>query len=71
MRSHRRAPDRLTAAGFVEIETSLQPEPAGFEAGERLETFLRTVIFGGQLARLPDTERDAFVHDVAARLAER
>ena len=51
--------DRLAAAGFVDIETWLQPEPTRFEPGEPLETFLRTVILGGHLARLPAEERDA------------
>jgi trans-aconitate 2-methyltransferase len=62
--------ERLAAAGFVAIETWLQPEPTQFEAGEPLETFLRTVILGGHVARLPEADRDAFVHDVASRLAE-
>jgi trans-aconitate 2-methyltransferase len=62
--------ERLAAAGFTAIETWLQPEPTRFEAGEPLETFLRTVILGGHVARLPEADRDAFVHEVASRLAE-
>jgi trans-aconitate 2-methyltransferase len=62
--------ERLAAAGFTAIETWLQPEPTRFEAGEPLETFLRTVILGGHVARLGETDRDAFVHQVASRLAE-
>lgn len=62
--------DRLAAAGFTAIETWLQPEPTRFEAGEPLETFLRTVILGGHVARLAEADRDAFVHEVATRLAE-
>ena len=61
---------RLAAAGFRAIETWLQPEPTRFEPGEPLETFLRTVILGGHVARLPEDERDAFVHLVASRLPE-
>jgi trans-aconitate 2-methyltransferase len=61
---------RLAAAGFAAIETWLQPEPTRFEAGEPLETFLRTVILGGHVARLAEADRDAFVHQVASRLAE-
>ena len=34
------------------------------------ETFLRTVVLGSHLARLPADERDAFVSHVAGRLAE-
>jgi len=62
--------DRLAAAGFTAIETWLQPEPTRFEAGEPLETFLRTVILGGHVARLAEADRDAFVHEVATQLAE-
>jgi len=62
--------DRLAAAGFTDIKTWLQPEPTRFEPGEALETFLRTVILGGHVARLAEPDRDAFVHDVASRLAE-
>jgi trans-aconitate 2-methyltransferase len=61
---------RLSAAGFTDIETWLQPEPTRFEPGEPLETFLRTVILGGHVARLGEADRDEFVHEVASRLAE-
>ena len=60
---------RLRAAGFVDVETWLQPEPTRFERRE-LETFLRTVVLGAHLERLPEIERDAFVHEVASRLPE-
>jgi trans-aconitate 2-methyltransferase len=62
--------ERLAAAGFTAIETWLQPEPTRFDAGEPLETFLRTVILGGHVARLAEVDRDAFVHGVASRLPE-
>lgn len=61
---------RLTAAGFVDIECWLSDEPTRFEAGEPLETFLRTVILGAHVERLPAGERDGFVHTVAERLPE-
>lgn len=62
--------ERLAAAGFVEIEAWLQPEPTRFEPGEPFETFLRTVILGPQVDRLPEDERAAYVHEVATRLGE-
>jgi trans-aconitate 2-methyltransferase len=62
--------ERLGAAGFTDIETWLQPEPTRFAAGAPLEMFLRTVILGGHVARLAEADRDAFVHEVASRLAE-
>jgi trans-aconitate 2-methyltransferase len=61
---------RLAAAGFVEINCWLNDEPTEFERGEPLETFLRTVILGPQVARLPEAERDAFVRTVADRMPQ-
>ena len=61
---------RLRAAGFVDIEAWLQPEPTRFERGEPLETFLRTVILGPQVDRLPEADRDAYVREVASRMPE-
>jgi trans-aconitate 2-methyltransferase len=62
--------ERLAAAGFVDIEAWLQPEPTRFEPGEPFETFLRTVILGPQVDRLPEEERAGYVHEVATRLGE-
>lgn len=62
--------ERLEAAGFVNVECWLTDEPTRFEPGEPIETFLRTVILGGHLERLPADEHDAFVHTVAERLPE-
>ena len=62
--------ERLAAAGFVDIEAWLQPEPTRFERGAPLETFLRTVILGPQVDRLPEAERDGYVREVASRMAE-
>ena len=61
---------RLIAGGFVDTRAWLQPEPTRFEPGEPFETFLRTVILGQHVDRLPPEERDAFVHDVAERIGE-
>ncbi len=59
---------RLEAAGFVDVETWLNPEPTPLEPGEPLETYLATVVLGAHLDRLPLKERPAFVHEVARRL---
>jgi trans-aconitate 2-methyltransferase len=61
---------RLDAAGYVDIECWLTDEPTRFERGEQFETFLRTVVLGAHLERLPAHERDAFVHAVAEALDE-
>ena len=44
--------ERLETAGFVNVECWLTDEPTRFEAGEPIETFLRTVILGGHVDRL-------------------
>jgi trans-aconitate 2-methyltransferase len=61
---------RLDAAGFVGVECWLTDEPTRFEPGEPLESYLRTVVLGSHLARLPEAEHDAFVTAVATRLPE-
>lgn len=61
---------RLDASGFVDIECWLTDEPTAFEPGEPLETYLRTVILGAHLERLPAGERDEFVRVVARGLPE-
>ena len=59
---------RLETAGFVDIETWLNPEPTPLEPGEPLETFLSTVVLREHVARLPEADRPAFVRAVAARM---
>jgi len=61
---------RLDAAGFVDIECWLTDEPTRFEPGEPLETYLRTVVLGAHLERLPEPDRIDLVREVAARLPE-
>jgi trans-aconitate 2-methyltransferase len=61
---------RLDAAGYVDIDCWLTDEPTRFEPGEPFETYLRTVVLGAHLERLPPSERDAFVHAVAERVGE-
>jgi trans-aconitate 2-methyltransferase len=61
---------RLDAAGYVDIECWLSDEPTRFEPGEPFETFLRTVVLGAHVERLPAEDRDAFVRAVADSLGE-
>jgi len=72
--AHFETPDaterRLAAAGFVDIETWLQPEPTRFQPGEPFASYLRTVALGSHVARLPESERDAFIDEVVKRLGE-
>ena len=62
--------DRLSTAGFRDIECWLTDEATRFEAGEPFETYLRTVVLGAHLERLPEAERDGFVRAVADGLDE-
>lgn len=60
----------LERAGFTDIAVDLLPDPARLEAGAQLLAFLRTVVIGPYVDRVPEPERDAFVEQVAARLKE-
>jgi trans-aconitate 2-methyltransferase len=61
---------RLTAAGWIDVRCWLTDEPTTFEPGEPFETYLRTVVLGAHLERLPADEHDAFVRSVANALPE-
>jgi trans-aconitate 2-methyltransferase len=61
---------RLDAAGYVDVDCWLTDEPTRFEPGEPFETYLRTVVLGAHVERLPPGERDGFVHAVAERVGE-
>lgn len=59
---------RLEAAGFTGVEAWLTDEPTPIEPGAPLREYLRTVILGAHLERLPAADREAFVEAVATRL---
>jgi trans-aconitate 2-methyltransferase len=61
---------RLQAAGFVDVECWLNDEPTSLEPGPAFEAYLRTVVLGSHVARLPESERDGFVSAVAAQLPD-
>jgi trans-aconitate 2-methyltransferase len=65
------AADALRRAGFVQIETSLEPALIVMESRQHYQEFVRTVIVRTHLDRLPDPElRDQYVSqlaDLAAR----
>jgi trans-aconitate 2-methyltransferase len=61
---------RLEAAGFEAVECWLTDEPTRFVPGEPFETYLRTVVLGAHLERLPPTEHEAFVRRVAEGVGE-
>jgi trans-aconitate 2-methyltransferase len=59
---------RLEGAGFTDVEAWLTDEPTPIEPGAPLREYLRTVILGAHLERLPAADRGAFVEAVATRL---
>jgi trans-aconitate 2-methyltransferase len=60
------AADTLRRAGFVEIQTSLEPAPTVMEGRRHYEEFVRTVIVRAHLDRLPDPDRrDRYVSELA------
>ena len=61
---------RLEAAGYVDIDCWLHEEPTRLERGQPFETYLRTVVLGPHLDRLPPAEHGAFVHAVAEGVGE-
>jgi hypothetical protein len=62
---------RLEAADFGEINTWLHEEPTEFDSMDELTRFLKTVVLGHHLEKLPEPEREHFAAIVAARLAHR
>ena len=58
----------LAAAGFTDIDANLVPDPARFEAGDQLESFLSMVVLGPVLDPLDPAERPEVVRRVAAAL---
>ncbi len=60
--------ERLRRAGFAQARAWLVQRPVTPEAPHE---FLRTVILGEHLARLPGAEREPFVRAVHARIGER
>jgi trans-aconitate 2-methyltransferase len=60
---------RLERAGFTDIETWLHDEPTTIPP-ETVPDYLRTIILGATLDRLPEPEREPLVQAVATRLPD-
>lgn len=61
---------RLEAAGFDVEQVSLRPSPFRIDDRGVFERYLEAVCLGGQLAELPEGERDGFVTAVAEAFDE-
>jgi trans-aconitate 2-methyltransferase len=60
---------RLAAAGFVDVEVSLEEAPTTFDGPEAYREFIANVCVRQQLARLPRGEADAFLRDLTVAAA--
>lgn len=65
---HRVTANRLLAAGFTDVSTSLEAAPVTFEDEPRYRAFVSTVVFRLHLAKLPDELRSSFLGEIVARL---
>jgi SAM-dependent methyltransferase len=63
--------DRLRAAGFINVETSLEEAPTRLADAATYREFLTTVIFGSHLARIPDEQlREGFIDHLTTLATE-
>jgi trans-aconitate methyltransferase len=61
--------ERLAAAGFTAVRTSLEPAPTTLADEASYREFVTTVIYNPHLARLPAPLRGRFIDEVTARSA--
>ena len=63
--------DRLRAAGFVDVKTSVEPAPTTLADESSYREFVTTVIYNSHLSRLPEGSRRAgFIDEITALAAE-
>ncbi|HET7697260.1 MAG TPA: methyltransferase domain-containing protein [Vicinamibacterales bacterium] len=60
---------RLSEAGFVDVEVSLEPAPTTFDAPDQFRDFIANVCLRHQGARLPRAEWQAFLRDLTVAAA--
>lgn len=53
--------DRLTRAGFIDPDVSLESTPTGFPGAEQYAEFVKPVCLRPHLDRLPESKRGAFI----------
>jgi trans-aconitate 2-methyltransferase len=63
------AAKRLRCAGFVDIDTSIQPAPTRFNSREEYREFVSKVILHRHLERLPTELQREFIDEVVAQAA--
>ncbi len=60
---------RLAAAGFVDVEVSLEEAPTTFDAPDQFQEFIANVCMRHQVARLPNADRAAFLRELTVAAA--
>lgn len=60
---------RLIAAGFVDVEVSLEAAPTRFDGPEQYRDFIAHVCLRHHGARLPNAERQSFLRDLTVAAA--
>lgn len=60
---------RLAAAGFVDVDASLEAAPTTFDTPEAFQEFIANVCVRYHLARLPRVERNTFLRDLTVAAA--
>lgn len=60
---------RMRAAGFVDVETSLESAPTTFDSPADFQEFIASVCVRTHLARLPPRERQAYLRELTVAAA--
>lgn len=60
---------RLAAAGFVDIDVSLEEAPTTFDSPEVFQDFIANVCVRHHVARLPNVERNTFLRELTVAAA--
>jgi trans-aconitate 2-methyltransferase len=60
---------RLAAAGFVDVDVSLQEAPTPFDGPDQFREFIANVCVRHHAARLPNAERQSFLRDLTVAAA--
>jgi trans-aconitate 2-methyltransferase len=60
---------RMIAAGFVDVEVSLEAAPTAFDRPEQFREFIETVCVRHHVARLPENERRLFLLELTLAAA--
>ena len=60
---------RLKAAGFIDVQVSLEPAPTRFDAPDQYRDFIANVCLRHHGARLPNAERQSFLRDLTVAAA--